>query len=94
MSLSEFYTIYKDFFTTASNDNPTSEEIAFAYVCGGPWCLCSKIKPKHELCMAKLCDWKEITLKEAKALKELNRLIWKHYKIDKQRQNMEKDFEE
>ena len=43
--------------------------------------------------MVKLCGWKEITLNEAKELKELNSLIWKYYKIDKQRQNMEKDFE-
>lgn len=89
MSLSEFYTIYKYFYTIEA----TSEEVEFTYVCGGPWCFCSKIKPKQELCMIKLCGWKEISLNEAKELNELNSLICKYYKIDKQRQNMEKDFE-
>ena len=89
MSLSEFYTIYKSFYSF----EPTSGEVEFTYVCGGPWCFCSKIKPRQELCMIKLFNWKEISLNEAKELKELNSLIIKYYKIDKQRQNMEKDFE-
>lgn len=93
MSLSEFFTIYEDFFVTSPNENPTSVKVTFAYEYGGPWCLCSRVNSKHEMCMVKLCDWKEITLNEAKELKELNSLIWKYYKIDKQRQNMEKDFE-
>lgn len=90
MSLSEFYTIYKSFYSL----EPTSGEVEFIYVCGGPWCFCSKVKPRQELCMIKLCAWKEISLNEAKELKELNSLICKYYTIDKQKQNMEKDFEE
>ena len=94
MSLSEFYTIYKSFYSSASDEKPATLDVAFTYVCGGPWCFCSKVKPRQELCMIKLCDWKEITLNEAKELKELNSLICKYYKMDKQKQNMEKDFEE
>lgn len=89
MSLSEFYTIYKFFYSF----EPTSSEVEFTYVFGGPWCFCSNVNSKHELCQVRLCEWKEIILNEAKELKELNSLIYKYYKINKQRQNIEKDFE-